>query len=249
METKRLNDSNTGGSAAVVTDVQPTDLMAAIAQAVCDPRVDVEKMERLLAMHQTIVAEQRKVAYMAAMGRIAPKLPRINQHGRIEVNGQLRSKYARLEDIDLAIRPILAEEGFSMDFDSAPIEGGKILVTCRLSHCEGHSETKQIPLPIDKTGSKNDTQAVVSTVSYGRKALVKMFFNLVEGGEDNDGQGSDEPISKDQVLDIRTLLQDTKSDEKKFLELIAGVSRVEDIPARDYKRCINALETKMRTQK
>lgn len=226
----------------VATVPQATNLLSVIAQAVADPRCDVAKMEKLLDMHQRIVDEQRKTAFMAAMARVAVKLPEIGKHGTSH-----HGKYARLEDIDKAIRPIISEEGLSLSFDSQPIEG-KVRVTCKLSHADGHSETKQIDLPLDNSGSKNGAQSVISTVSYGRRALTKMFFNLVEAGEDTDAN-TDEPITEEQARDIRTLLKDTHSNEAKFLELIAGAPRIEDISARDFKRVVNALETKRRNQK
>lgn len=224
-------------------DAPPAEnLLAVIAHAVADPRCDVAKMEKLLDMHQRIVTEQRKTAFMAAMARVAVKLPEIGKLGQSH-----HGKYARLEDIDRAIRPIISEEGLSLSFDSQPIDG-KVRVTCKLSHADGHSETKQIDLPLDTSGSKNGAQSVISTVSYGRRALTKMFFNLVEAGEDTD---ANDPtcITEEQARDIRTMLQDLKSDERNFLDLIAGVSTIEQIPARDHKRIINALETKGRLKR
>lgn len=222
---------------------QPAEnLLAIIANAAKDPNVDIEKMERLMAMHERLVTEQRRTAFMAAMARLTPKLPEIGKLGTSH-----HGKYARLEDIDRAIRPLIAEEGFSLSFDSQPAEG-KVRVTCKLSHAEGHFETKQIDLPLDNSGSKNGAQSVISTVSYGRRALVKMFFNLIEAGEDTDGNNP-EAITQDQVIVIRDLIKETGSNEKAFLELIAGTESVEAIQARDYKRVLNALETKKRTAK
>src|SRR5712691_4864702 len=98
-------------------EVRPSDLLSVIANAVADPRMDVEKMQRLLDMHMQITTENRKVAFAAAMSRLQAKLPQINKEGRIIVKGVERSRYARIEDIDLAIKPLMAEEGFSFSFD------------------------------------------------------------------------------------------------------------------------------------
>lgn len=217
----------------------PTDLLSLIAKVVSDPRVDVEKIERLLAMQERVVADQRHAAFTAAMARVAPQLPEIERLGTSH-----HGKYARDVDIDRVLRPIISKEGLSLSFDSVPAEG-KVRVICKLSHAEGYSEVKQIDLPIDNSGSKNGAQAIISTVSYGRRALTKMFFNLMEQGEDTDGN---DPtlITDEQAKDIRVMLQDTKSDEKNFLQLIAGVDKIENIMARDLKRIINALETKKR---
>jgi hypothetical protein len=226
----------------------PTDLLSVIAQAVVDPRMDVAKMERLLAMHERISAEQKKTAYMDAMSRLQAKLPQIEKSGRIEVKGALRSKYAKIEDIDVVIRPLLAEEGFSCSFNEESTDGKAFRISCTMSHREGHTDTKTITLPLDASDYRSSVQSRGSTQSYGRRQLLKMHLNLIEKDEDTDGndQGT---ITDEQARDIRTMLTDTKSDEAKFLALIAGVDKIESIPARDFKRCINALEQKARTQK
>lgn len=213
-------------------------LLAVIAQAVADPRMDVEKMSKLLDIHERIVAENRKVAFMAAMARLTPRLPEVGKHGTSH-----QGKYARLIDIDRAIRPLIAEEGFSLSFDSQPIEG-KVRVICRLSHSEGHSEVKQIDLPIDTSGSKNGAQAMISTVSYGRRALTKMFFNLIEVDEDTDGNDPS-VITYDQAKQLLALLVEVKADKGRFL-VFMGAEKVEAILARDYPKAINALETRRR---
>src|SRR3990167_44950 len=154
--------------------VESGTLLAAIAQAVSDPRVDVAKMERLLAMHQTIMEDQRKAAYMAAMSRLQAKLPQINKAGRIIVKGTERSRYAKIEDIDVAIRPLLAEEGFAFSFDSDSSDAKIFKLSCKLSHREGYSETKYLTLPMDASEYRSNVQSIGSTVSYGKRQLIKM---------------------------------------------------------------------------
>jgi hypothetical protein len=220
-----------------------SDLLGVIAQAVTDPRMDVDKMERLLAMHEKIVFEQHRTAFFAALARLAPKLPEIGKHGQSH-----HGNYARLEDIDRAIRPLLAEEGFALSFDSQSVDGGKIRVICRLSHTEGHSETKQIDLPVDNSGSKNGAQAAISTVSYGRRSLTKMFFNLIEAGEDDDGNGGSSAISEEQARDLNALMDEVKADRPRFLKYM-GVEKTEDILERDHRKAITALEEKRRGAK
>src|ERR1043165_451973 len=58
------------------------NLLGLITKVIADPRVDIEKMSRLLDMHERIVAEQRKVAFMSAMARLQEKLPQIEKYGK-----------------------------------------------------------------------------------------------------------------------------------------------------------------------
>lgn len=187
------------------------------------------------------MADQRRVEFFAAMGRLTDKLPPIVKRGQSH-----HGAYARLEDIDREIRPLLAGEGFSLSFDSVPAEG-KVRVSCTLRHAAGHSETKTIDLPLDTSGSKNGAQSVISTVSYGRRALTKMFFNLVEAGEDTDGNDPG-TISDDEEKTLISMLEESKANRAKFLEYMK-VEKVSDIPSRDYRKAVTMLEEKIRRQK
>lgn len=244
---KKLADPTKDEETAL--EVRPSDLLTVITAAVANPDLDVEKMKALLDMHMQITAEQRRIAFMEAMARLATKLPEIDQNGRVKFDGKEGKqgqdrKYARLEDIDRAIRPLLSEEGFSLSFDTGEGQGGKIRVSCKLSHSAGHSETKQLDLPHDPSGSKNGVQAVGSTVSYGRRMLVKMFFNLMEKGEDTDGE-SLQPITAEQAKDIEALISEVGADKKRFLAYMES-ERVDAILAKDHKKAITALESKRR---
>lgn len=231
------------GLPVVSEEVRPSDLLAVIAQAVADPRIDVNKMERLLAMHQTIMVEQREVAFKGALARLQAKLPQINKDGRIVVKGVERSRYARIEDIDVAIRPLLAEEGFALSFDSESSDGKQFKLSAKLSHQAGHSETKWLILPLDVSDFRTNVQSIGSTLSYGKRYLIKMHLNIVEKEEDDDGMGGAKPITKEQALDLQALIDEVKADKVRFLRYMK-VDALENILRRDHKAAITALESK-----
>lgn len=223
----------------------PATLLEVISRAVSDPRMDVEKMERLLAMHERISEQQRIAEFMAAMSRLQAKLPHINKEGRIIVKGTERSRYARIEDIDRAIRPLLAEEGFAFSFDSDSGDGKIFKLSAKLSHRDGHSEIKHLVLPLDKSDYRSDVQSIGSTVSYGKRQLIKMHLNLIEEDEDDGGNGGAEPITQQQVQDLTALITEVKGNAALVLKFM-GVEKLEEILARDYQKVINLLEAKRR---
>ena len=113
---------------------------------------------------------------------------------RDATNVHTSTKYAKLEKIDGAMRPIYTRHGFSVRFgsDVSPREGF-IRIVCTVSHGD-YSETNYLDAPPDTTGSKglaNKTpvQAVGSSVSYLRRFLLTMVFNIVLADEDDDGEG------------------------------------------------------------
>lgn len=226
-----------------IAQVRPTDLLSAIAAAVADPRIDVDKMERLLSMHQQIVKDNREVAFKEALAQLQAELPHIAKDGKIIVKGQERSRYSKIETIDRAIRPLLEKYGFSLSFDSDSQDAKMFRLSCTLAHKAGHDVTKHVLLPIDASDFRSNVQSIGSTVSYGRRTLIKMHLNLIEDGEDDDGNGGLSAISADQVKDLETMLADVKGDMKMFLEYM-GVPELKDIRVKDWQKAVTAIEAK-----
>lgn len=159
---------------------QPTSLLAVISRAASDPACDVDKMERLMAMHERMLAQQAVVAFNESLAEMQDKLPSIGERG----NAAGRYTYALWEDINAAIKPILKAHGFALSFRTDFTDG--IAVTGVLSHREGHSESTTIKLPADASGNKNAVQAVASSVSYGKRYTAGALLNLTSHGEDDD---------------------------------------------------------------
>src|SRR6185437_1026524 len=77
-------------------------LLSVIERAASNPDVNIDKMERLWAMHQQSVARIAKAEYDAAMAEMQPQLPSIGERG----NAAGRYTYALWEDINDKIKPI-----------------------------------------------------------------------------------------------------------------------------------------------
>ncbi|WP_458717027.1 ERF family protein [Pseudomonas gregormendelii] len=166
-----------------------------IQRAAADPTVDVDKMERLMQMHERFVDRQASAAFNAAMVRAQQCIRPVV---RRSLNTQTNSSYAKLEDIDQAISPVYTEQGFSLSFGTidSPL-AGHIRVICDVMHDQGHTKQYQMDLPLDATGiggktNKTGVHAHGSTNSYARRYLTMNIFNVVMVNEDNDGNR--EPI-------------------------------------------------------
>ena len=212
-----------------------SDLMAVIARAASDANVDVGKMERLMALMERREAQDRQQLFSAALSRIQAVAPQITQHGRTD-----KARFAKLEDIDTSMRPLMAAEGLALSFDTSFVDG-RVLMTARLSHSGGHFEEKTLALPTDTGPGRNPIQAMGSTVSYGRRYLTKMWFNIVEVAEDNDGNGARKSISQKQADELNDLLTEIGGDEKARFLRWAGVAKVADVPVDKFDRGIAAL--------
>ena len=100
-------------------------LMDIIASVAASPTADVAKMRELLALRLDIERRDAEIAFNQAMARLQPRLPRVKKNGSIDFGGgKPAMKFARWEDIDTAIRPLLTEEGFSLSFTAQPAPSG-----------------------------------------------------------------------------------------------------------------------------
>jgi ERF superfamily len=105
--------------------------------------------------------------------------------------------------------------------------------------------------PLDTTGGKSHVQAVGSTNSFLRRYVVCNIFNIVVGGDDDDGAG--DTIDEAQTQMILNLLKKAKVGPK-FLKYMKAQSveeagslkaAVATIAVRDYRKAISTLEEKI----
>lgn len=160
-------------------------LLPMIERAARDPNVDVDKMERLMAMMERVEARHSEAAFYADLSEMQDALPSIGERG----NAAGRYTYALWEDINAAIKPVLKRYGFAISFRTDFTDG--IAVTGVLSHKSGHKIETTIKLPSDASGNKNAVQAVASSVSYGKRYTASALLNLTSHGEDDDGFAAD----------------------------------------------------------
>lgn len=188
-------------SVAAASDAEAGTLIHVIAAAARDPAVDIDKMERLWAMHERLKNRAAEEAFNAAMNRAQSRMGRVSADA---ANPQTKSLYATYGKLDKAVRPIYSAEGFSISFnegEGAPEGHARILAY--VSHSAGHTRTYKLDMPNDGKGAKGGdvmtkTHATGAAHSYGRRYLLKDIFNIAIGEEDNDGNGDGE---SDQVLD------------------------------------------------
>ncbi len=233
---------------------QPTDIqreasstLAAIVRAASDPATDVSKLERLLALHERLLTDQRRTSYMAAMARLQAKLPQISKTAAItNRDGEVRNRYAKLEDIDVVVRPLCAEEGFSFSFDSEAGGSAGSKYICTMSHRDGHAETKTLFLPIDSGGTgRGAVQNAGSSLSYARRYLLSMHLNIITRDEDNDGNGAPALVTAEQAEQLRRELAEVGGSEARFLVWL-GVSALEDVPAARFGPALKFIDEKRR---
>jgi len=181
---------------AVPAPAEAASILAVIDRAARSADVDVDKMERLFALQERIVAKQVEAEFNDALNRAQAHMGRIAADA---INPQTRSRYATYAAIDRELRPLYIDAGLSLSFDTADSpQADHIRVLCHVSHVAGHTRTYHVDMPADGKGAKGGdvmtkTHAAGAAMSYGMRYLLKMIFNVAIGEDDNDGNSPPSP--------------------------------------------------------
>lgn len=225
-------------------------MLAMIERAARDPSVDVEKMRAMMDLKDHVMDKDAERAWALAMMEAQKEIVPVVKSAE---NKHTQSKYAKLEKVDAAIRPIYTKHGFSISYGTGvPAKTGNVKVLCFVTHKDGHTKQFELEGELDTSGSqgkanKTGIQGLGSSVSYLRRYLVCMIFNVVMKDEDNDGNASGKPqptITEAQVMEIDAEVNLYPPEYRtKFLDYMK-VEKIPDILARDYKKAKNALAAK-----
>jgi hypothetical protein len=170
-------------------NTQVTPILSMIERVATDPNADIEKLEKMLDMQERVLNRESEMEYNAAMSALQAEMPTIHKGGKAH-----NSTYARYEDINAAIKPLLARNGFSVSFRS-DFNNNMLEVKGIIAHKSGHREETTMCLPYDTSGSKNGIQAIGSSVTYGKRYVLCMLFNIATS-DDDDANYSSSPLEE-----------------------------------------------------
>lgn len=212
-----------------------------------------ETLERLMALQERWQATQAKRAFDVAMATAKAELPRVVKNKKAgfesKKTGEATSySYETLDALSAAIDPVLHKHGLSYRYTSK-IDAGQIVVTCVVSHAEGHKEETTLQCSPDTSGAKNSVQAIGSAVTYLQRYTLKLALGI-SASADDDARAVDTPemdmaITAEQFQELRTMIDETKADETAMLAYVKAES-MESMNLRQYARAKAALVQKLR---
>ena len=142
---------------------------------------DLDKLEKLMDLQDRWDIGQARNRFNEALAMFQSNLGKIKKTREAH-----NSKYADIDDIAQAIRPILEQCGLSYQFKQEQNDTS-IKVTCVVRHSAGHTEVNSLSAPNDTSGGKNTIQAIASTVTYLRRYTLTGALGITTGTDDNDG--------------------------------------------------------------
>lgn len=236
-----------------VLNPEADSMIRLIERASRDPSVNMEKMQGLYEMKKDADKERAIVEFNIAMMQCQQEMLPI---GKNAYNNQTKSKYANLEAVNNQIVPIYTKHGFSISFGTVPTQKeGQLIITAKVRHVAGHSEDYQLPLDLDGAGfkgtsNKTGVQAGGSTVSYARRYLTHMIFNLTTC-DDNDGQKIIQPeqgkrtITDDQIANLLSLAEEVETPIDTILRA-TRITNLSDMTVSQFSGVMKKLEDKQK---
>jgi hypothetical protein len=168
----------------------PADLLnIAVSQ-----NADLNKLEKLMDLQERWEANEARKAYATAMALFKTETIEILKNKKVQYENQDKSittyYHPSLDHVVEVAAPLLAKHGLSHKWSTSQGEGGRITVTCVLTHELGHRESESLSASPDDSGRKNNIQRVASTVTYLERYTFLAITGLAAKGQDDDGVGA-----------------------------------------------------------
>lgn len=235
--------------APAVPALAPTPMV--MLQAALEKGVSVEQMAQLLALQERWEANEARKAFTVAMAAFKANPPEVLKKKAVGFgSGDKKTayKHALLEDASAIIGAALSDHGISHNWQVEQPEGGKIRVTCKLTHVLGHSESVTLEGPLDTSGSKNGIQSIGSTVSYLQRYSLFAASGIAPKNVDDDGTDTgakemDGRIKADFLAAIDSLAN-SKDVDALWQKIAAACTASGDIPAYDELKAAMAKKAK-----
>ena len=230
-----------------VGEYRPDRSPAALMMVAIEKNLDLDKVEKAMALQERWEANEARKAYHDAMAGFKAEPPEIEKDRHVKfqtAKGTTEYRHASLANVTAKINAALSVHGLSAGWKVAQADK-QITVTCTITHRLGHSESTSLSGSPDDSGSKNPIQAVGSTISYLERYTLLALTGLATHDMDDDSNGTTttEYITEEQSAGIKVMLSETGSDTAAFLKFI-GAESVDKILAAHYGKAIAALKAK-----
>ena len=160
-------------------------------QLAIESNADLGKVEKLLELKERYEANEARKVFASDFAIVQASIVAVV---KTKVNPQTHSKYAGLENVLEIAKPVYTKHGFSIIFYEGETEVSENIRVCaNVLHKSGHKETYHFDVPLDGVGIKGNANMTkihgkASSVSYGRRYLLCMIWNIPT--EDDDGNGN-----------------------------------------------------------
>lgn len=233
-------------TALAETGTHHLDAMTLVGQAVANG-AQVEQVDKLIELVKFNDDREALRAFNKAFTEAQAEFPSIRKTKKAH-----NSLYAPLSSEVAQMQPVLSKYGFSFRHEVSENDNSSVTVRCILAHRDGHSESATLTGPADTSGSKNNIQAIGSSVTYLRRYTFEAVTGLVTADQDDDGNAvgrkPTQRVSQKQADQIQARLEETETDRGTFLRVFGKkancgqLESINDIPASVFDFAIQVID-------
>lgn len=220
-----------------------TTPMSILSVLIHKETMDPERIERLLDLQFKWEANEARKAYNKAFSqwKALNVAPTKTEHVSYQNTLDQTVEYWH-DDVGVTLHKVnetMAQFGLSIRFNTQHVDG-LVIVTAICSHELGHSEKTSLPAPPDKSGSKNDIQAVGSSIRYLMRYTLNALLGLAPPGDPNEGHLT---ITSEEVELVRARLIELGRKESALLNWLGMPGgKVESIKRHQFGRVTAQLD-------
>lgn len=210
---------------------------------------DLDKLEKLLVLQERWEEKEAKKAYNRAMADFKSTNILIKKDKKVGYKtdkGQVGYSHATLFNVVDKITAELSKHGLSASWRTH--QNGEISVTCKITHVLGHCEDTTLSAKEDKSGSKNDIQALGSTITYLQRYTLLAATGLATKDQDDDGKATVAIVTDKQLHILRDLMISAELPEAKLLAFLQ-IEKLENLAAGDYMKALQAIQAAKKVAK
>lgn len=170
----------------------PQQMLARALDAAIKQGNGMEVVSVILEQQRWMITHSEEQAFNEALRRIQNNLKKIPKKGK---NKETNSTFARSEDVDDAIEEQISAEGMTLNFEPAESSKPDEVLVIGVLALGAFSKRYPLPMPADGKGAKGGgvmsrTHATGAAITYAKRYLKNMIFDLRFEEVDDDGNGA-----------------------------------------------------------
>lgn len=160
-------------------------------------RQDVAVLEKIVALKERVDARRARNAFNRAMKLFRRNLPpivknrdggktkdQVDRNGQVTTPGVVAYRFADLEEITKVSDPVLFDNDLIYKWDT-DVVGDTTVVTCTLTHVEGHETSSKFSCRASGTSIMSSAQISASAMSFAKRhSLINVLGITIDSDDD-----------------------------------------------------------------
>lgn len=216
--------------------------LAVFERALRDPNMDITRVKEFYELQRTVRSDKAREEFNQAMSAAQGEMGVVRRDAS---NPSTKSRYASFAALDRALRPTYTKHGFALTYDTGESPEGWVVVKCLVT-CAGHERWYHVDVVADGKGAKGGdvmtkTHAIGSALTYGRRYLLTMIFNIATSDDDGNAAGGTQIISQEQYDTIEQRRQALAVSESVFCRVMK-IDDIRSLPASKFGEAMSNFD-------